>query len=74
MDDDFTYERPSRRLRWQNIAAVVLSGTGAALEQIADTMEAIAHQLMCGGNYADDRDLFHQEAALELETLLEENE
>ena len=74
MDDDFTYERPSRRLRWQNIAAVVLSGTGAALEQIADTLEGVASLLMQSGFYEDDRVLFHQSAAIELETLMEENE
>ena len=74
MDDEygtFTVERPSRQLRWQAIAAVVLSGAGCALEQISETLEAVAHQLMCAGNYADDRQTFHEEAALELETLLE---
>lgn len=73
MDDEY-YERPSRRLRWENVAAIILSGTGAALEQIADTFEGVASLLMQGGNYADSRDLFHQEAALELETLMEGEE
>lgn len=74
MDDEFdtyTVDRPSRQLRWQNVAAVVLSGTSSALEQIADTLEGVAHLLMMGGNYADDRQSFHEEAAMELETLLE---
>jgi hypothetical protein len=74
MDDEYEPTRPSRVLRWQNVAAVVLSGTSSALEQVADTMEAIAHLLMADGNYADDRTSFHEEAAMELETLLEENE
>lgn len=74
MDDDygtFTTDRPSRQLRWQNVAAVVLSGAGCIIEQVADTLEAVAHQLMCAGNYEDDRQAFHEEAAMELETLLE---
>lgn len=73
MDDEYgtyTVDRPSRQLRWQNIAAVVLSGAGAAMEQVADTAEAIAHLLMSAGNYADDRQAFHEEAAVELEMLL----
>lgn len=64
-------DRPSEPLRWQNVLAVVLSGTGTALEQVADTLEAVAFQLMAAGNHAAERTLFHEQAALELETLLE---
>ena len=76
MDDEYevTRTRPSRALRWQNVAAVVLSGLGAAVEQVADTMEGVAHLLMQAGNYADDRQSFHEEAAMELEMLLEEGD
>ena len=77
MDDEYettTQSRPSRVLRWQNVAAVVLSGLGAAVEQVADTMEGVAHLLMQAGNHADDRQSFHEEAAMELETILEEYE
>lgn len=73
MDDEFeTYQRPSRRLRWQNVLAVVLSGAGAVVEQVGDTLEAVASLLMQDGFYADERAAFHMAAAVELETLLGE--
>lgn len=75
MDDDYepaTYQRPSRKLRWQNILAVVLSGTGGVIDEVGSICEAIASLLMADGNYADDRAAFHEEAALELESLISE--
>ena len=66
--------RPSGPLRWQNVIAVVLSGAGTAVGQVADTLEAVAFQLMAAGNHAEDRQSFHEQAALELETLLEERD
>lgn len=74
MDDEygtFTVDRPSRQLRWQNVAAVVLSGAEAALDQLSGVLDGIAHLLMADANYQDDRRSFHEEAAHELETLLE---
>ena len=76
-EDDFLDEleeyRPSRRLCWQNITAVVLSGISGALEQAAAIPEAIAALLMADANYTEDRTAFHEEAALEIETLLKED-
>ena len=76
MDDDeydtHYHPRPSRRLRWQNVLAVVLSGSSGALHEISDTLEAVASLFMQDGNYADDRASFHQAAALELESLISE--
>lgn len=78
MDEDEEYEyvrpRPSRQLRWQLVAAMLFSGTGAVITDIADTFEGIAHLLMSDGNYAEDRTAFHEEAALELETMLEDGD
>lgn len=65
--------RPSRQLCWQNVAAVVLSGLGGALSQLADIPEAVAALLMADANYTDDRTAFHEEAMLEIETLTQED-
>jgi len=75
-EDDFLdleEYRPSRRLCWQNIAAVVLSGISGALEQAAAIPEAVAALLMADANYTEDRTTFHEEAALEIETLTKED-
>jgi hypothetical protein len=76
-EDDFLDEleeyRPSRRLCWQNITAVVLSGISGALEQAAAIPEAVAALLMADANYSEDRTAFHEEAALEIETLIQED-
>jgi len=76
-EDDFLDEleeyRPSRRLCWQNVTAVVLSGVSGALNNLADIPEAVAALLMADANYSEDRVTFHQEAALEIETLLRED-
>jgi hypothetical protein len=77
MDEDDFLEveeyRPSRRLSWQNVTAVLLSGVSGALNNLADIPEAIAALLMADANYTEDRVTFHQEAALEIETLLRED-
>ena len=77
MDEDELLDmeeyRPSRRLCWQNVAAVVLSGLSGALEQAAAIPEAIAALLMADANYSEDRTAFHEEAALEIETLTKED-
>ena len=76
-DDDFLDLiedcRPSRRLCWQNVAAVVLSGVSGALTNLADIPEAVAALLMADANYTEDRTAFHEEAALEIETLIQED-
>jgi len=75
MDEDDLLDleeyRPSRRLCWQNVVAVVLSGLSGALEQAAAVPEAVAALLMADANYSEDRVAFHEEAALEIETLTE---
>lgn len=79
MDDDWEeleeigYSRPSRRLCWQNLAAVTLSGLSGAIEQVAAVPEALAALLLADANYTDERRAFHEEAALELETLMQED-
>ena len=77
MDEDELLDmeeyRPSRRLCWQNVAAVVLSGLSGALEQAAAIPEAVAALLMADANYSEDRTAFHEEAALEIETLTKED-
>lgn len=75
-EDDFLdceEYRPSRRLSWQNITAVILSGVSGALNNLADIPEAVAALLMADANYTEDRTAFHEEAALEIETLLKED-
>ena len=76
-EDDFLDQieeyRPSRRLSWQNITAVILSGVSGALNNRADIPEAVAALLMADANYTEDRTAFHEEAALEIETLLKED-
>jgi hypothetical protein len=52
---------------------VVLSGISGALEQAAAIPEAIAALLMADANYSEDRTAFHEEAALDIETLIQED-
>lgn len=64
-DEVEEYIRPSRRLSWKNVGAVVLSGVGGICE-------GISILLMADANYDDDRLAFHEEAALEIESLTTE--
>jgi hypothetical protein len=73
LEDDLEEPRPARRLRWQTVAAIVLSGIGGALEQLAAIPEAVACLLVADANHQDNRVAFHEEAALEIETLTQED-
>ena len=76
MDDDVDAPlggvTASIRLSWQNLSAIVLSGVGAALEELAGIPEALACLLLADRNYAEERRAFHEDAALEIETLTQE--
>ena len=76
MDEDDSdlmgsYVSASIRMRWQSVGAVILSGFAAALEELAGIPEALACVLLADANYARERTAFHEEAALEIETLMQ---
>lgn len=79
-DEDFEFDAvesnpiPGWKLRWIDVAALgvgFLHDIAAVVEETLDGAQA----LLCShANYMFNRDQFHQEAAVELETILEEGE
>ena len=75
MDDfDEDYEHPSYRWSWRSALVYVGDWATGVLNDTADMIGGLTMQLAADVNYRVDQRTLHQEMALELETLLEENE
>ena len=55
-------------ITWQALVAVALSGAGAVLGEVGDTLEAFARQFHNHHLYELERRAFHEQAALEIES------
>lgn len=76
-DEDFEFVecyQPSMPLRWQSVAAVFFGGVQGVLEEVSGVFAGLSGLMAADANYRTDRDQFRQEAAVELETILEEGE
>lgn len=77
MDDDCEFETeaiPGWKMRWIDVVALGVGFLHDVTAVVEETLDG-AQQLICShANYMWNRDQFHQEAAMELETILEEGE
>ena len=68
--DEFETDQRAEPLTWQAVTAVALSGLGAVMEEVGDGLEALARLLFNAHHHELQRRTFHEQAALEIETLI----
>lgn len=73
-EDDDECECEPVPWRWGILAAVAFSVARGTAESVADGLRTVEAYIYGDLNYRFQRDQFHQEAAMELETILEEGE
>jgi hypothetical protein len=59
----------SRRFQKVDLVIFGVNVTGGTLAAVAASLEALGNALLGHANYNVDRDSFHEEAALEIETM-----
>lgn len=72
MDDEWEYETPSYPWSWRSSAVAVGGFVTNVLNAAATLSEYITNQLVADHNYRIDRRNFQESAALEIETIINE--